>query len=304
MRELVRRFLQLIRFSHTVFALPFAALACALALATPANRVWSPPSIGLRLTGVLLCMVFARSAAMAFNRAVDAKIDALNPRTAIRHLPSGTLTPPQVWLFFLVNCIGFVGSCLFFLPNWLPLAFSVPVLLWLLGYSFAKRFTSWAHLWLGIALALSPVCAWIAVRGEVVIAEPADVLPAAILGLAIAFWVAGFDIIYACQDANFDRSTGLHSIPARLGIHRALRVSAALHVSMLLVLAVYPIAFPQLSLNWLYAISLAVVAILIVRQHTLVSATDLEQVNFAFFNINAVISFLLASAAILDTCLR
>ena len=178
------------------------------------------------------------------------------------------------------------------------------MLLWLLGYSFAKRFTSWAHLWLGIALALSPVCAWIAVRGEVVIAEPADVLPAAILGLAIAFWVAGFDIIYACQDANFDRSTGLHSIPARVGIHRALRVSAALHVSMLLVLAVYPIAFPQLSLNWLYAISLAVVAILIVRQHTLVSATDLEQVNFAFFNINAVISFLLASAAILDTCLR
>ena len=165
--KLIRHFLELVRFSHTVFALPFAALASVLALTAPSRaEPLDAITIALRLIGVVLCMVFARSAAMAFNRLADARIDAAKPRTATRHIPSGILSYRQVVGFFLFNCAAFLGACFLFWPNWLPAALSIPVLAWICGYSLAKRFTSAAHLWLGVALALSPICAWIAIRGD------------------------------------------------------------------------------------------------------------------------------------------
>jgi 4-hydroxybenzoate polyprenyltransferase len=299
---LLRRFLELIRFSHTIFALPFAALACVFAIVVPrpfelTSAIWIS-----RLVGILLCMVTARSAAMAFNRLVDARVDALNPRTARRHIPAGDLTPRQVWVFFGAMSLLFVFACLLFLPNWLPLACSVPVLAWICGYSYAKRFTSAAHLWLGLALALSPVCAWIALRGEMLSSVPSDLMPAICLGLAIAFWVSGFDIIYACQDAEFDRNQKLHSVPARFGIAGALRIAAGLHGVMLLVLCFLP-GFSELRLGWLYWLALVCVGALVITQHVLVSAQDLGRVNVAFFQVNAVISFGFCLVSALDSWL-
>lgn len=300
--RVVRRFLELIRFSHTVFALPFSALACVFALVVP-NPV---PVIGLgiagRLLGVLLCMITARSAAMAFNRLVDARFDRFNPRTANRHLPSGQLSPTQVWTFFLMTSLAFVAACTLFLPNWLPLAGSLPVLGWICGYSFAKRFTSAAHLWLGIALALSPICTWISIRGEAVMLNFSDLLPACCLALAIAFWVAGFDIIYACQDADADRALKLHSIPARFGVRIALQIAAGLHLAMLIALCFLP-NFAELRLGWLYWITLLGVVVLVITQHWLVTPNDLTRVNIAFFNVNAVISFGFSFSAALDSWL-
>jgi 4-hydroxybenzoate polyprenyltransferase len=306
----LRKFLELIRFSHTVFALPFALLACVFAVTAPGfdggvrGRAIDAVSLAVRVLAVLLCMVFARSAAMAFNRLVDADIDRENPRTATRHIPSGQLGKHQVWIFFTVMTAGFLASCLLFLPNWLPIAGAVPVLVWICGYSYAKRFTEAAHLWLGTALALSPICAWLAIRGESVIEAPADVFPAVWLGLAIALWVAGFDIIYACQDADFDRSEGLHSIPARFGIRNALRISAGLHLGMLGVLALMPVLFPRLSLGWAFLAGLAVVTGLVVRQHAIVHPHDLRRVGEAFFQINAVISLGLCLIAAIDAVWR
>lgn len=287
--SIVRRFLELIRFSHTIFALPFAGLACVFALAAEPVAKLPTVTLTLRLLGVLACMVTARAAAMAFNRLVDARIDARNPRTANRHLPAGLLSPTQVWLFFSATCLLFIFSCTLFLPNWMPLAGAIPVLLWICGYSFAKRFTSAAHLWLGFALALSPVCAWIAIRGEQVLMNFADLLPAACLATAIALWVAGFDIIYACQDTDFDRSHKLHSIPQRFGIAGALRIAAGMHLGMLLMLCCLPF-FPQLHLGWLYWFGFVGVAGLVVTQHSLVRPTDLAKVNVAFFQVNAILS--------------
>jgi 4-hydroxybenzoate polyprenyltransferase len=299
---LLRRFLELIRFSHTIFALPFAVLACVLAAVVPRAIELTPAIWYSRLVGVLLCMVTARSAAMAFNRLVDARIDAMNPRTARRHIPAGDLSPTQVWAFFAAMSLLFVLSCLLFLPNWLPVLFSVPVLAWICGYSYAKRFTSAAHLWLGVALALSPVCAWVALRGEILMSSPSDLMPAVCLGLAIAFWVSGFDIIYACQDADFDRSQKLHSVPARFGVAGALRIAAGLHSVMLLVLCFLP-SYAELRLGWLYWAALIGVAVLVVTQHALVSAKDLGRVNVAFFQVNAVISFGFCLVTALDSWL-
>src|SRR5437763_9158924 len=215
----LRSLLELIRFSHTVFALPFALSSAALAWQDKRFHV-------LDLAGILLCMIFARSAAMAFNRLADRRLDADNPRTAARHLPSGRLSVGAVAAFTVGCCLAFVAATLLFLPrNPWPLILSVPVLLWLLGYSFAKRFTSLAHFWLGSALMLSPIAAWIAIRGDLA-------WPPVLLGLAVLCWVSGFDIIYACQDADFDRATGLHSLPARLGVAGALRLAALCHAFM------------------------------------------------------------------------
>ncbi len=169
---------------------------------------------------------------MAFNRIADWRIDAANPRTSGRHIPRGVLTVQSVTLFAATSAVGFVASTTLFWPNWLPLALSVPVLLFLLGYSLTKRFTSLAHFWLGAALMLAPVAAWIALRGSQVLAHPADLLPALVLGGAVMLWTAGFDIIYACQDYEFDRATGLHSVPVRLGVAGALRLAAVCHAGM------------------------------------------------------------------------
>ncbi len=274
-------FLEMIRFSHTLFALPFALLSAVLAWQVKGAFQW------LELVGILVCMVFARSVAMAFNRLADRQIDAANPRTAIRHLPSGKLRVAEVWLFLTFCAIAFVGSTALFLlanpPNSWPLILSVPVLLFICAYSYTKRFTSLAHFWLGASLLLAPVAAWIAILGM----ERIEI--ALVLGGAVMFWVAGFDIIYACQDAEFDRKAKLSSIPATVGVANALRIAALSHVVMLMLLVVlWWIATPYLKM--IYLSGVIAVAVLLVYEHFLVSPDNLNQVNKAFFQVNAIVS--------------
>jgi 4-hydroxybenzoate polyprenyltransferase len=279
----VRRFLELIRFSHTVFALPFALLSAVLAWRTVEFR-WRD------LAGILLCMVFARSASMAFNRIADRRIDAQNPRTARRHLPAGLLSLRAVVLFTVACATGFIASTFLFLPNRLPLALSVPVLAFLCGYSYAKRWTPLAHYWLGAALMLSPIAAWIAIAGDIA-------WPPVFLGLAVFFWVGGFDIIYACQDVDFDRSQRLSSMPARFGVPRALRIAALSH---LLTVAFLLGLWSTAHLGALFLVSVIAVALLLAYEHWLVRPDDLTRVNVAFFNVNAIISLGLFVVGLLD----
>jgi len=275
----LRSVLELIRFSHTLFALPFALTGAALA--------WYRSGFHrLQLVGILLCMVFARSAAMAFNRLADRRFDALNPRTQARHLPTGRLSPAAVWFFTLACAAGFIASTVIFLrafDNPWPLYLSVPVLLFVCAYSYAKRFTALSHFWLGASLFLAPVAAWISIRGW------ADLQVPLVLGGAVLFWVAGFDILYACQDVNFDRKARLHSVPAALGVPASLRVALACHLVMLgLLLLLYWAAAPDLGA--IYLAGVATVAALLVYEHWLVRPDDLSRVNQAFFQVNAVIS--------------
>lgn len=295
-----RMMLEMIRFSHTIFALPFAVLATLMALRVPLPS-GAPPVLRLSdLVGILACMVLARSAAMAFNRVADHRFDAANPRTAKRHLPAGLIRRGEAIGMTVICSVGFIASTLLFLPNRLPLYASVPVLLFLLGYSLAKRFTAAAHLWLGVALSLAPLCAWVAIRGEAVMAAPADLLPPLILAVAVALWVAGFDIIYACQDEAFDRHVGLRSVPARLGVRGALRAAAMAHAGMIAALVALPIASPVLGLGWLYYAAVLGIAGLLWYEHHLVRPDDLERVGIAFFNVNAIVSLVLLTAAGFD----
>lgn len=296
----VSDWLGLIRFSHTIFALPFAALATVMALSTPLPQGGYPSFRYRDMAGILLCMVFARSAAMAFNRLVDARIDAANPRTAGRHLPAGILAQGEVWGFVLICGLGFVLSTLLFLPNSLPLWCSIPVLVFLGGYSLAKRFTSAAHLWLGVALSLAPLCVWLAIRGEESIQVASDLMAPLLLAAAVAAWVTGFDIIYACQDAEFDVAAGLHSVPARFGVTGALKLAMLSHVIMLGLLVALPLEAPQTGLGWLFGVALLIVAGLVLRQHWLVRPHDLGRVNQAFFDANAAISLVLLTAGAID----
>lgn len=312
-----RHFLSLIRFSHTIFALPFALLSGMMAWQL--SRQVSPYFIyeGGKTTigpatpfvrsndfpwraflGIVLCMAFARSAAMAFNRLVDRRFDAANPRTAGRHLPAGILSVGQVTAFAVASGAAFILSTLLFLPNRLPLYLAVPGLAFLLGYSYAKRITAWSHVWLGAALALTPVAAWIALRGEAVMQAPRDLLPALVLGAGVLSWVAGFDMIYATQDFDFDRLAGLHSAPARWGVAGALRLAAACHLATIAFLAALPMAFP--AFGWIWRAGVAAVAGLLVYEHALVRPDDLGRVNTAFFNVNAVISLGLLAVGTLD----
>jgi 4-hydroxybenzoate polyprenyltransferase len=289
--------LDLIRFNHTIFALPFALSSAALAWkAKWQERAMSGQEFALDLAGILLCMVFARSAAMAFNRLADRHFDAANPRTANRHMATGQISIRAVWTFVLVCAAGFVVSALIFVAasqNYWPLYLCVPVLLFIGGYSYAKRFTSLSHFWLGASLLLAPVAAWIAVRGMVDLTVPA------VLGLAVLFWVAGFDILYACQDVEFDRSARLHSVPARFGVPGALRIALACHVLMLALLAaLYWVAAPELGL--IYVIGVSGVALLLGYEHWLVRPDDLSRVNQAFFQVNGIISLGLFGVVLLQ----
>ncbi len=314
----IKHLLEMIRFSHTLFALPFALLAATMAIVSLSNPpplsiqrpaaergvllpLWKPrfrASTSSVLTGIALCMVSARAAAMAFNRIADRKIDAANPRTRTRHIPMRVLTVWQVWAFFAACCIGFIAATKLFFPNRLPFYLSIPVLLFLCSYSYAKRFTALAHFWLGAALMLAPVCAWIAIRGEDVVNDPLDLLPAMILGGAVMLWVAGFDIIYACQDVDFDKQAGLHSVPATIGVKNALRLAAVCHLGMIVLLAVLPWFYPLFG--WVYGSGIAAVAGLLIYEHSLVRADDLTRVNVAFFNVNAVVSIGLFAIGALD----
>ena len=285
----IKYLLELIRFSHTVFALPFALLAAILAWHSRRE-----PFSGRELAGILLCMVFARSAAMAFNRLVDWKFDAANPRTASRHLPAGLLSGTMVVLFTIVCSAGFIASTWLFLPNPWPILLSGPVLLFLLGYSYAKRLTSWCHYWLSAALMLSPLAAWIAIRAEVAWTPVC-------LAAVVFFWVGGFDILYACQDADFDQSHQLRSIPARWGISRALKLAAVSH----LLTAVCLFAFWQVAgFGAVFLSGIIGVTLLLAYEHWLVRPDDLTRVGVAFFNINAVIGVGLLLLGVADLCVR
>lgn len=290
MFQRARLMLEMIRFSHTVFALPFALLAAVMA--------WREGKVAWRwqdLAGVVLCMVFARSTAMAFNRLADRRLDAQNPRTQARHLPAGLLSVASVTTFACLGVAAFVASTLLFLPNPWPLWLSVPLLLFLCGYSFSKRFTALAHFWLGAALGLAPVAAWLAIRGDVQ-------GPPLVLGAAVLFWVAGFDIIYACQDVAFDARAGLHSLPVRLGVTRALRVAAVCHLGTVIALLVLPGVYPRLG--WIYILGILAVAALLAYEHRLVRPDDLSRVNLAFFNVNAVVSIGLFLVGLADLFVR
>ncbi len=218
---------------------------------------------------------------MAFNRLSDRDIDAENPRTAKRHIPAGLLSVRAVGAFTILMSLAFVAGTAVFLPKQLPIRLSVPVLLFLLGYSLAKRWTSLCHYWLSAALMMSPIAAWIAVRDEFAL------IPT-LLASVIFFWVGGFDIIYACQDAEFDRRQRLKSIPARFGIRSALRIALVSHVITIVMLL---LLWKMAGLGLVFLIGIIAIAALLLYEHWLVRPDDLNRVNIAFFNVNAIISF-------------
>ncbi|GHT21516.1 4-hydroxybenzoate octaprenyltransferase [Planctomycetales bacterium] len=274
------RYLGLIRFSHTLFALPFALLSYAMAVRLYGFR-------SLDLLGILLCMVFARSAAMGFNRLADRDIDAENPRTARRHLPLGIVSVGGVCAFVFVCSFGFIASTLLFLPqNPVPLFASVPLLLFLFGYSYTKRWTSAAHFWLGTCLCAAPIAAWVAVRPEFSFAP-------LLLGLAVLFWTAGFDLIYATQDTEFDAKTGLFSVPGRYGTKAAFCLSAFCHIVSVFFFASVPLAYPLFGI--VFEAGVAAAAIFLFFEHFLArpkrgAAIDLDRINIAFFQMNVIVS--------------
>lgn len=269
--------LEMIKFEHSVFALPFALTGALLAWR---EGGYALDGLGTKLLWIVLAMVGARSAAMAFNRILDAHIDGRNPRTQTRHLPAGLLSREFAWGFTIVSSVAFLAASAALNPLCLELA---PVALAVVFfYSFTKRFTALSHLVLGFALGIAPAAAWIAIRGS---------LDARILWLtaAVTLWTAGFDIIYSCQDYEFDRRQGLFSIPARMGIGPALWVSRLLHALMILCLAAL---VWQTGLGWPSLAGVGLVMALLAYEHSLVSANDLSKVNAAFFVVNGWVSML------------
>jgi len=246
---------------------------------------------------ILLAMVGARSAAMTFNRLADARLDAMNPRTAARALPRGRISPRAAWLFFAAACAAFVLACVGF--RWLygnpwPLILCIPVLLLLCLYSYTKRITRWSHLALGAAIGFSPVAAWIAISPQTLGA------PAWLLMVAALFWIGGFDVIYACQDVEFDRRHGVHSLPAKIGIGPALWLTRAFHAATIAALAGVGLTA---GLGWLYLTGVALVALLLAVENSLVRPHDLRYVNVAFFTINGIVGVVLGLLGVLDIIL-
>jgi len=276
--------LEMIKWEHSIFALPFALCGAMLAaggLPTLRQLLW-----------IIIAMISARSAEMAFNRVADAAIDAANPRTSTRALPSGTLTPAFVSAFVIVSCAIFVlaaSQLNRFALELAPVALAVVLL-----YSYTKRFTRWSHLVLGFALGIAPAAAWIAVRGSL---DPRILL----LTAAVTFWVGGFDVLYACQDYDFDRQSGLHSIPRYVGIGGALAIARTFHVLMLLLLIALVVVF---GLGKLAMVGVLAVAVLLTYEHTLVSPRDLSKLNAAFFTMNGVISVVFFAFVAADLLMR
>jgi 4-hydroxybenzoate polyprenyltransferase len=274
----------MIKWEHSIFALPFALCGAMLAAGgfpTLHQFLW-----------IVLAMVAARSAAMAFNRLADASIDAANPRTRTRALPAGELSPAFVGTFVILSCAIFIGAAaeLNHLALWLsPVALAVVLL-----YSYTKRFTRWSHLVLGLALGIAPSAAWIAVRGSL---DPRILL----LTAAVTFWVAGFDVLYACQDFDFDRDAGLHSVPRYFGIAGALWIARAFHLIMVGLLVALLIVF---GMGKLAAIGVLLVILLLLYEHSLVKVNDLSKLNAAFFTMNGVISVLFFVCVAGDLLLR
>jgi 4-hydroxybenzoate polyprenyltransferase len=265
--------LEMIKFSHTVFAFPFALMG--VVLASLSNN--TAPTIG-QIFWICMAMVGARTVAMGLNRIIDARIDAENPRTADRHLPAGKVVPGEAWLLVLGALALFLLAAWMLNPLCLKLA---PVaIFFLVLYSYCKRFTSMAHVVLGICLAAAPIGAWIALRGDVG-------WPVVVLGFAVLFWVAGFDIFYALQDYEFDRDKGLFSIPSRFGVERSFLIARLFH--LLMVLLLLTLLFSN-GLGVIYLIGVVVVAGLLFYEHMLVRPNDLSRLDAAFFNMNGYIS--------------
>ena len=269
-----------IKIAHTVFALPFAVMSTFLAAE-------GMPSLG-KLIWILIAMFGARNGAMAFNRIVDSKLDRLNPRTKDRALPARKSTAKQYWVFLILSSFVFLFSA--YMLNSLAFALSPVALVIVFGYSFAKRFTSLSHLWLGVAISIAPVGAWVAVREEISIES-------LVLGAAVVFWLVGFDIIYSCMDVDSDRSNNLHSIPQKFGVRTALRLAFSSHCMMILFLILL-LFIP--ALGWVYFFGVILTAGLLFYEHSLVREDDLSLVNVAFFNINGIISVLLMFFVIVD----
>lgn len=274
----MRKYFEFVRFEHTVFALPFA-----LAAMIVAAHGWPGWRTSLLILAAMVC---ARTAAMGFNRIVDRRYDAQNPRTAQRHLPTGKISLPGAWTLVVVSVAGLVVTTYFI--NRICFQLSPVAVVVVFFYSFTKRFTVLSHFFLGLSLALAPVGAWLAVAGKFA-------WPAVVLAVAVVFWLMGFDIIYATQDVEFDRQAGLHSLPAKLGIPAALRLAQAAHA----VMAVTLLAFGLISeLRLPYYVGLMVIAGCLVWQHFLARKQDPVSLNAAFFRMNAIISvvFLVATA--------
>lgn len=283
MLKKVQIILEMIKFEHTIFALPFAFTGAVLA----ANGL--PP--WRTIFWILVAMVGARSAAMGFNRWADRHIDAKNPRTKARALPMGLVRPGQVVVFIIASSAVLVFAA--YMLN--PLAFMLsPVALGItFFYSYTKRFTYFSHIFLGLALSLAPVGAWIAVTGRI------D-SPALVLGGAVLFWLIGFDTLYALQDVDFDRKAGLHSIPQRFGIGMSLLIARLAHVVTILMLLAVSFLLP---VGCLYVIGVATAAAILIYEHSLVSENDLSQLNIAFFNMNGYLSVTVFIFTILDLLL-
>jgi 4-hydroxybenzoate polyprenyltransferase len=282
-RDKVGSLLEMIKFNHTLFALPFALTGMVVA----ARGVPGPGTV----FWILVAMVGARTGAMAWNRIADVEIDARNPRTAARHLPSGEVAPREAWVLVVV------GVVLTELAAWAlnPLCLKLSPLAWLVIflYPYTKRFTAGSHFLLGLALAAAPLGAWVAVTGE----WSWRIVP---LGAAVLVWVAGFDILYALQDLEFDRAEGLHSLPRRLGIGPSLRLASRLH---LLLVALLVLQIPLLGLGGWYAVGVLAVAALLLYEHALVTPYDLRRLDAAFFTMNGVISVVVFAFTLLDVLL-
>lgn len=275
---------RMIKFSHTIFALPFALSA--VILAARDHRI----TFG-SIVFILLAMVGARSAAMGFNRLADARLDAKNPRTQKREIPAGVLTEKSTAQFIAISSLLFIFSAAMLGPLCFYLSF--PVLALLFGYSYTKRFTVLCHLYLGFVISLSPMGAWVALT---------DSLSWGItfLSLALLTNIAGFDILYACQDLDFDKEEGLYSIPAHFGVHKALMLSSALHIGTFCFFLMFHLAF---SMGWFFFLVLMACGVLLVIEHRLVKPDDLSNVNIAFFHINSILSVVLLAGILINECL-
>jgi 4-hydroxybenzoate polyprenyltransferase len=283
----MKKYLSLVTFSHTIFAMPFAFIGFFLAINTTSNQFsW------LKLALMVLCMIFARNAAMAFNRYLDRDIDAKNPRTKVRDIPAGRIPAKNALIFTIINCLLFIGATWFI--NSLCFYLSPIALIVILGYSVTKRFTALCHLVLGLGLSLAPIGAYLVVTGEFAL------LPI-LFSLAVLCWVSGFDIIYALQDEDFDRSENLHSIPSYLGKKNALMLSNFLHV-LAAAFVIAPLFFTVLA--WPYYVGLLIFISMLIYQHLLVKPNDLSKVNFAFMTTNGIASVAFSLCFLFDIYYR
>lgn len=283
----MKNYLSLIKFSHTIFALPFAMIGFFLAIYLVEDGQFTSYLL-LKLGLVILCMIFARSAAMAFNRYIDRDIDAKNPRTVTREIPAGIIKPESALSFIIINVLLFIGTTYFINP--LCFFLSPIALIVVLGYSYTKRFTALCHLVLGLGLALAPIGAYIAVTAEFALIP---ILYSAI----VLLWVGGFDIIYSLQDEGFDKSLQLHSVPAWLGKKNALRFSEILHIGAAIIVL---IAAYLGNFGWLHWLAAFIFISLLIYQHLLVKPNDLSKVNLAFFTTNGVASLAFGILVIVD----